>query len=202
LSGNLDSDKIVQFQVLVNATWILIPLIPSILTYLIAPNRAMVVTGPLAGLTIKATGAFAAYVIVLLLAYPLINNQNKVFAQQLDHQYVDSAERRAWIVRGSVIVQDENANPAPTSDKVGIEVSLNPDIINLNQNTRDFEIIVPEIDQRIPRIRVRYPGFGEATINPGRPDVGQMVTSDKIGRTITINSPLIIRRIPCQGLQC
>ena len=41
------------------ALWVLLPLIPSILIFLIFPNSTVMAQGPLAGLTVRAGGAFA-----------------------------------------------------------------------------------------------------------------------------------------------
>src|ERR1700690_2317258 len=55
-------------SIMVFALWVLLPLAPSVLIYLIFPNTQVAASGPLAGLTIKASGAFAAYLIVLLVS--------------------------------------------------------------------------------------------------------------------------------------
>ena len=52
--------------------WVLLPLVPSVLIYRLFPNTAVAVSGPLANLTIRASGAFAAYLIIFVFTYPLI----------------------------------------------------------------------------------------------------------------------------------
>jgi hypothetical protein len=47
--------------------YVLLPLIPAILIYRLFPDTKVAVSGPLAGLTMKASGAFAAYVIIVAL---------------------------------------------------------------------------------------------------------------------------------------
>ena len=41
--------------------WVALPLVPAILIYRYFPDTQVVASGPLAGLTVKASGAFAAY---------------------------------------------------------------------------------------------------------------------------------------------
>ena len=45
---------------------VLLPLLPAILIFLMFPKTEMVAQGPLQGLSIRAGGAFGAYLIVLL----------------------------------------------------------------------------------------------------------------------------------------
>ena len=44
---------------------VLVPMIPLIVIYRLFPDTAVAVTGVLSGLTVRATGAFAAYLILL-----------------------------------------------------------------------------------------------------------------------------------------
>jgi hypothetical protein len=53
--------------VLLLTIWVALPLLPAVLIYRLFPNAPLVVTGPLAGLTIKTGGAFAAYLLIFLL---------------------------------------------------------------------------------------------------------------------------------------
>lgn len=192
---------IILLQVLVNAAWVLLPLVPAILTYLVAPKRPISAEGPLGGLTIKAGGAFAAYLIVLLVTYPLVNNQNKAFSLLQDREF-ETSSRPIWTITGSVLVQDETGRTAPPSDNEAMEVTLQPPIVELDQQKREFEVLVPEVDKRLSRIVVSYLGYGSTSINPGAPSEGEMITRDEEKRVITINSPLIIRREGCRGLSC
>ena len=48
------------------AIWVCLPLIPAWIKYRVTPDQKLGLMGPFQGLTVKASGAFTAYVVVLL----------------------------------------------------------------------------------------------------------------------------------------
>jgi hypothetical protein len=52
--------------------FVLLPLVPAVLIFWLFPDGKVSVTGPFQGLTVNATGAFAAYIIVGLLGFFII----------------------------------------------------------------------------------------------------------------------------------
>src|SRR5262245_5403689 len=50
-----------MMMLLVLAVWVLLPLAPAILMFRLVPGNAITLTGPLANLTLNASGAIAAY---------------------------------------------------------------------------------------------------------------------------------------------
>ena len=137
-------------------------------------------------------GAFVCYLIVFLASYPLINEQNRNLSAMFDPQ---------WMIRGTVIVQDAEGKEISVGQGASpLRVSLRPDIISLAGN--DFEIIVPEINNRIPTLLVEYPGVGTYSIAPSNPRAGQNVVVNRNRREIQITSPLVIRGEPCHGPGC
>ncbi len=184
--------EVVLYQSALNAGWVLLPLVPAVLIYLIFPKTQTRLAGPFQGLTVRATGAFAAYFIVFLAIYPIINDQNRNIRTLL---------RPTWKVTGQVIVQDEEGREVRFDNDVAVkpEVTLRPDIVTMT-NPTTFQVIVPEIDNQVPSINVRYPGWGAAWADPENPSEGQMIRRDDAQRTITISSPMVIRKRACQGL--
>jgi hypothetical protein len=55
------------------ALYVLLPIIPAAIIYKLFPKTSTDVSGPLAGLTIKAGGAFAAYIATVALGCVLVN---------------------------------------------------------------------------------------------------------------------------------
>lgn len=54
--------------------WISAPLIPAILIYKLFPHTKLDIKGPLQGLQLNATGAFAAYLVILILMWAAIGS--------------------------------------------------------------------------------------------------------------------------------
>ena len=87
--------------------WVLLPLAPAVLIYLLFPNTPVAVSGPLSGLTVRAGGAFGAYLVVLLLTYGQLRTIDQSIAM-LDSQF--------WNVRGTVQLIDSKARPIDSPD--------------------------------------------------------------------------------------
>ena len=120
------------------AVWVSVPLFPSILIYNRFPDAPLVATGPLAGLTIKAGGAFAAYLIILLVITPLVYSAK---------DYIHEATRPYWEIRGELVLLDETGNPIQVLDNVLDRMDVrthDPNILGHDGTTLSFKI--PEAD--------------------------------------------------------
>lgn len=118
--------------------WVSVPLFPAVLIYNRFPNTPLVANGPLAGLTINAGGAFAAYLIILLVITPLVFNAK---------DYVHEATRPYWEIRGELVVQDEAGNAIQALDNVLDRMDVrthDPNILGHDGTTLSFKI--PEAD--------------------------------------------------------
>jgi hypothetical protein len=62
---------------LLQVLWVLLPLIPAVLIYRLFPDTKVGVSGPLANLTVRASGAFAGYLVVFLIVMPLVNRSSE-----------------------------------------------------------------------------------------------------------------------------
>ncbi|HCG78397.1 MAG TPA: hypothetical protein DE015_04210 [Oceanospirillales bacterium] len=69
-------------------TYFLIPLVPSILIYKIFPSTSVVASGSFSGLKINSSGAFAAYLITLVIS---INALSETEARILEPRVLSSA---------------------------------------------------------------------------------------------------------------
>jgi hypothetical protein len=181
------------WQYALNASWVLLPLVPSVVIYLIFPKTKVTLSGPLQGLSVRSTGAFAAYLIVLLATFPLLNEQN---------HNISGLYRPTWTITGHVVVKDENGREV-SYDRVGsspLQVSLRPDIVTLT-GERSFRVTVPEIDHRLPAILLTYRGYGDQSIDPSNPGASANMSIDFATRNIEITSPILIQR-SCEGMGC
>lgn len=184
--------SIAILQAVVNGLWVLLPLIPAIVIYRIFPDTKVAISGPLQALTVRASGAFAAYLVVFLATYPLIDELNENLKRMYDSQ---------WVVSGYVVVRDENGRAIRLGQGgPALTVALRPDIITLAGNR--FEIIVPEINNRVPSLLVGYPGYGEHTITLTGRDESHPVRIDRRRHEIEIVSPVEIQREACRGPGC
>lgn len=70
----------VLLSCLLYSLYVLLPMIPAIVIYRLFPDTKVALSGPLANLTMKSTGAFAAYIVVVSLGYFLIKNTHTIIA--------------------------------------------------------------------------------------------------------------------------
>ncbi len=72
--------------------FVLLPMVPTILIYKLFPETKVDLSGPVHGLTMKAKGAFAAYIVTMLLGFFLIKHtQHKI----------DNLTQQNWEVRAN-----------------------------------------------------------------------------------------------------
>ena len=84
------------------AVWVLLPLVPAILMFRLVPGNAITLTGPLANLTLNASGAIAAYFAVLVaIAFFVVDIKQKA---------VGPVPRQYWTVIGKIELQELNGS--------------------------------------------------------------------------------------------
>ena len=159
--------------------WVLLPLAPAVLIYWLFPNTPVAVSGPLSGLTVRAGGAFGAYLVVLLLTYGQLRTINQSIAM-LESQF--------WNVRGTVQLVDSKARPIDSPDLLQkYMVVTKPDTHMFDK----YEIrlrIVQEMDGSLPITVIKIPEFGEHRI------MWASGKKDEFKRTITFTAPLKIQQ--------
>jgi hypothetical protein len=193
MSGEAAGLNIAIWQFALNALWVLLPLVPAVVIYLIFPRTQISLSGPFQGLSIRSTGAFAGYLIIFLATYPLLRQMNGNLGGMF---------RPSWTITGNVVVKDENGQAIDPEEGGGnpLKISLSPSNINLNR--QGFRLIVPEIDGTIPTMVFEFQGYGYHVIAPNNPSAGQNITIDHANRTINIRSPLVFQQRPCRGMGC
>ena len=151
--------------------WVLLPLAPAVLIYWLFPHTPVAVSGPLSGLTVRAGGAFGAYLVVLLLTYGQLRTINQSIAM-LESQF--------WNVRGTVQLVDSKARPIDSPDLLQkYMVVTKPDTHMFDK----YEIrlrIVQEMDGSLPITVIKIPEFGEHRI------MWASGKKDEFKRTITL----------------
>lgn len=184
--------SIIFWQFAFIGCWILLPLVPAVLIYLIFPNTQTKLGGPFSGLTLKSSGAFSAYFIVLLASYPVWSRQS---------QDMRTLMRPTWVVTGAVKVLNEQGREISyRGSNSKLDLTLSPKLIDVTGN--EFSIMVPEFDNNLPRIEINYKDFGGISIDPDRPPPGVDVDRDPASHRITIKTPLVIQKEACEGIGC
>ena len=166
--------------------YVLIPLMPSILIYKLFPKTRVSLSGPLKGLTMKATGAFAAYVIILLLGYTQIDIANNM----INRLTIPPDETQLWTVETMVELRNYQ-NEVIEDDKLikTTEISIQPDLIL--KSGKHIHLKLPKTVQNWPNHLIRYsiPGFGENTFNLN--DIDENL--DYGNKILNISNPIIIK---------
>ena len=184
-------ESIIFWQFAFIACWILLPLVPAVMIYLIFPNTQTSLGGPFSGLTLKSSGAFSAYFVVLLASYPVWSSQAEDMRALM---------RPTWEITGEVKVLNERGQEIdyPVGKDSPLSISLKPELSEIDG--KEFSIFVPERENSVPRIVIHYRDFGAFSIDPDRPPPGVEVAVDKSNHRIAIRSPLVIRKRACEGI--
>jgi hypothetical protein len=162
--------------------WVLIPIIPAVFIYWLFPKDKINVGGPvLSKLTFSASGAFAAYVIVFGLTYPIIE-------KNLDS--LGSLLNPSWTVNAKVILVDEAGHVVTNTALVqGLAVQLSPDFYWTSKEL--VTVSIPELKNSLPNILLSIPKFGSSAIDWKTVKVNK----DGFHKTIEIVDPIEIHKL-------
>jgi hypothetical protein len=178
-----DHTPLIYYLIIV-ATLALLPLVPAWLTFKITPDQKLGLRGPLQGLTLNATGAFAAYLVVFLL---LMVNQ-----WTMGRIIISSAlAETAWLVKGKPQFIGVDGQPVPAPDLALLQVKLSPPL-TIRQDEERIEMTVPMTLFRRPTVYLQIPNWGGGRINL---DHGS-VREDPVSRIIEIDDGIIFRQQP------
>jgi hypothetical protein len=164
---------------------VLLPVVPATIIFKLFPDTKVSVTGPLQNLSLKTTGAFAAYVVTAILGFMLIQN---VIRQ------IDLMASTTWTVVVPVKLMDGNNNPLAQPATVSFIVNFDPNLYR----TGDQNVYVTFPQSRSgdwPTLHFGLPGFEN-----GKLDVQQVIDGkdakvaeiDAAARRITIKRPVTL----------
>jgi hypothetical protein len=166
------------------AGWVLLPLIPAILIYWLFPSTAVAVDGPFANLTVKASGAFAAYLIVFAATYPLV---------QTTRDTIGGFQRQFWTVRAQIKLLTAEGREI-RSDELIKKLRVRPPAFNIDSYYATLKIL--EDEGQLPfMVIMEIPDFGEEVI-------GLRTAQAKIDpykKIIELKDPIQIRQPPMIG---
>lgn len=138
------------------AVFVLLPMVPAIKIYQLFPDTKVGISGPLQGLTVKATGAFAAYVVTSLLGFFLI--------QHIQNQ-IDNLTQQTWEVRANFEFLDADnmrIEGAALDDLSDVVLQVMPPPYATTK--RQAKLLLPDVDERsLERTEVQFSLMGFAT---------------------------------------
>ncbi|WP_157649618.1 hypothetical protein [Burkholderia ubonensis] len=183
----MDTETKALFQFcIITTVWIVLPLIPAWLTFKITPNQTLGLKGPLQGLTLSATGSFAAYVIVAMLLSIFTWPAGKSL---LGRVMGDST----WVIQGTVDLFNEKGQPVPISSVPGLDKASVKSLPNPNVVSSDLTLRVPFVHGEKPTIFIEIPGWGGATISLRNSDT---YSEDPLNGVIALKNHVQIRQKP------
>lgn len=160
---------------------VILPLLPAILIYKIFPNTHIKASGTIGALTWNASGAFAAYMIVLavIMLSPL---------KQLTSS-VGGFYSPTWTVEMEIHGYDSDANPTKFRN---IEVLLNPDMHRISEDKVILKI--PGLKRsEWPIVQLNVPG-GTKKINLASLKQEE-IEVDNYQKYITLLTPVEIKQV-------
>jgi hypothetical protein len=138
--------------------WVALPLLPAVLIYRLFPNAPLVVTGPLAGLTVKTGGAFAAYLIIFL----LIRSQVDTTVN-----FIGSMTRSYWEITGELSLTDATGKDVDALDSILADLRTRPSTFSHDGATVSFKIPEERMGH-LPKVLLYFPagsGWGSLNLN-------------------------------------
>lgn len=184
----MDNMVIFALYLLLLVTWVLLPLIPAWITYRITPHQSLGLRGPLSGLTLSASGAFAAYLVVLLIS-------NGIFNRGAD--ILGSLARPAWTLVADLVVKDREGKTqqVPPGQSL-VNVTFVPNIHNVFADR--VQLRLPGNMSEWPHVLFDIPQYGGS-----RPLAFQEMTDrmkiDTFNKTIYLREPIVIQQAPAEG---
>jgi hypothetical protein len=138
----------------VHILWVLLPLVPAILIYKLFPDSLTELVGKIAGYSIKAGGAFAAYLAVVIMTYTQIDSINRAI-----HAY----KHQFWTVVGEVQLANAKGDPIKADQLIkALKVVMRPEPHSVDKYELRLKIVE---DPHLPLTVLRIENFGEEKIN-------------------------------------
>ena len=142
-------------------TCFLIPLVPSILIYKIFPNSSVVASGSFSERKINSSGAFAAYLITLVISINALSETEKRILE------IRNPSEPTWSIVGRLELKDGDGNVINNPLLFDLlEISLEPRV--LSSANGDIHFKIPGSPDGSPpkrMITLDVKGFGRGKIN-------------------------------------
>ena len=180
-------------SLLATVCWVALPLLPALLIHRLLPGNSIEIQGPLNGLTVKAAGGIASYIVLLLVVGGAMQMNLFPIIQSLDDG--------SWQFQIPIVLRDKDANPMLMD---GVQVSAvstphqNPDVEEYGmQGYRATLVTSKASDGHLPTITL-VAHFPSGLVADSEPiDLDKLASSQKGLRDILVPlKPLRARNLP------
>jgi len=151
----------VIFSFVLYIIYVLLPMIPAMVIYKLFPDTTITTSGTLSGWKVKTTGAFAGYIITVVLGYFLVQNTHHLIAQINNPYWEISAKVQLLNEDGSKYhIKRSNDNLIDT-----LEVMVAPKLQRVNSGT--VHLIIPGSKKNwdMTELKFEIPNYGYTQIN-------------------------------------
>jgi hypothetical protein len=172
----------------IHLLWVLAPLVPAILIYWLFPSTTVAVTGPLASLSVRAGGAFAAYLVVFAATYPIADRALET---------IGGFQKVYWTLEAQVALQDTKKQVIEDQELLtNLIVTTKPGALDITDNR--VRLAIPQVGS-LPHVLFDIPRFGRISINLRENTENYEI--DTYSKIITLKKPVIItQQFPNQGM--
>jgi hypothetical protein len=170
------------YLMILHASWVLLPLVPAVLIYWLFPDSKVAMSGPFASLTVRASGAFAGYLIIVAATYSV--------TQRIENT-IGGFQHSFWSVRGTITLLDSDNKTEITSDDLlrKLNIQTKPEILSAQSHFITLDI--PERGPRLPFLVLDIPEFGRKTIDLS---VEERVDNDDYNHEFKLKGPIVIQK--------
>jgi len=172
----------VIFSFVLYIFYVLLPMVPAIVIYRLFPDTKIATKGTLSNLNINTTGAFAGYIITVVLGYFLIQNTHQLIAQ-ISNPY--------WTVTAKVELQNEDGTSRSGVGLVDtLEVLIAPQIQRVKYGTAHLIIPGYQKDWDKTDLKFQIPGYGYKIVNLR--DITRGADIDPYNLSVDLLEPIVI----------
>jgi hypothetical protein len=161
--------------------WVLLPIVPSVLIYRLFPSTTVAVSGPLASLTVRASGAFAAYLIVFAATYTVISRAEET---------IGGFQHPFWTIKGQIRLVDHDGKETH-SEALLAKLVLKTEPGPFTVQSYLVRMNVPEVED-FPLLILDIPSWGRNVIDL---KTEPSVTFDRYHKTIELTKAITIQEL-------
>jgi len=138
------------------ALYVLLPLVPATVIYKTFPDTQVAVSGPLSGFSVRAGGAFAAYIVTVLLGFFIVTETQML---------IRATSQASWTVVSDVKLYDNEGNVIEGSQREQLLHYLNITVEPSRDLPAEGQVYVKTpIDENNPPVIIyEIPEFGQAS---------------------------------------